>query len=139
MERNIERRQPPTKLTLKKNGDKGDGSVSGITMMNPTVGLNMPEKTCGDGLVEGLENEDKVNLEDSKEDLLSSQELKELARNVGVNIADFQEDENEEKEEENLPQEEPAVLKNKKGKQKMEDHIEGGFFSNAQENYISLY
>ena len=48
MGRNIERRQSLVNLAQKK-GDKGDGSVSGITVMSPTVGHNMPENTCGDG------------------------------------------------------------------------------------------
>jgi hypothetical protein len=93
--------------------------------MSPMVGHNMPENTCGDGLVEGLENEDKVNLKDSEEDLLSSQELEELARSVGVITADFQEDEGEEKEAKNPPQEYRVVLKIEKGNKKMEEHIEG--------------
>jgi hypothetical protein len=72
----------------------------------------------------GDENNEKVDFEDSDEDLLSSQELNNFVKGMGVEIADEQELEMDEGELLKV-QDEQQTGKDKKGKAKLVDQVEG--------------
>lgn len=95
------------------------------TVLSPEDDKGKIRSSVSEGLVEGSDyDDDKVNLEDSEEDLLSSQELEALAKSVGVDISTPQE-EVDDKKEDAVTKKYNQAENEKKGKQKVGEQAEG--------------
>jgi hypothetical protein len=93
-------------------------------MISTDLPTNEIDKCNEEGENLGDENNEKVDFEDSDEDLLSSQELNNFVKGMGVEIADDKELEMDEGELLKF-QDEQQTVKDNKGKAKLVDQVEG--------------
>jgi hypothetical protein len=93
-------------------------------MISTYLLTNEIDKCNEEGENLGDENNEKVDFEDSDEDLLSSQELNNFVKGMGVVIVDEQELEMNEGEPLKV-QDEQQIVKDNKGKARLVDQVEG--------------
>jgi hypothetical protein len=116
--------QESGKVSLIPENQKTSSSEFKEAMISSDPHTNENDKCNEEGGNLGDENNEKVDFEDSDEGLLSSQELNNFVKGMGVEIADEQELEMDEGELLKF-QDEQQTGKDNKGKAKLVDQVEG--------------